>query len=169
MNEPWAEQWLTKHLIGEGYFITVANPDLHISGVWGGGGHPHSEIRGTWSPKNIFFRPFRPHFGQNIREGSVPPPPRGPSPGSTTVLYCCKPPGKQHTNLWASCGFLGVLSLFRRYNLDWCLSGWFLARMSRGVIITLFHIIHPHCIILIALSLAHYCAYKQIQSIFVWL
>ena len=37
MNEPWAEQWLTKHLIGEGYFITVANPDLHISGVGGGG------------------------------------------------------------------------------------------------------------------------------------
>ena len=73
MNEPCAEQWLTKHLIGEGYFITVANPDLHISGGGGGGGHPH--------------------------------------------------PGKQHTNLWASCGFLGVLSLFRRYNLDLCLSG----------------------------------------------
>ena len=36
MNEPWAEQWLTKHLIGEGYFITVANPDLQIRG--GGGG-----------------------------------------------------------------------------------------------------------------------------------
>ena len=125
---------------------------------WGGGG--------AWSPKNIFFRPFRPHFGLKIRAG---PGPLGPSPGSTTVLYCCKPPGKQHTNLWASCGFLGVPSLFRHYNLDLCLSGWSLASMSRGVIITLFHIIPPHCIILIALSLAHYCAYKQIQSIFVWL
>ena len=121
---------------------------------------------GAWSPKNIFFRPFRPHFGLKIRAG---PGPLGPSPGSTTVLYFCKPPGKQHTNLWASCGFLGVPSLFRHYNLDLCLSGWFLASMSRGVIITLFHIIPPHCIILIALSLAHYCAYKQIQSIFVWL
>ena len=95
---------------------------------------------GAWSPKNIFFRPFRPHFGLKIRAG---PGPLGPSPGSTTVLYCCKPPGKQHTNLWASCGFLGVPSLFRHYNLDLCLSGWFLASMSRGVIITLFHIIPP--------------------------
>ena len=35
MNEPWAEQWFTKHLIGEGYFITVADPDLSDEG--GGG------------------------------------------------------------------------------------------------------------------------------------
>ena len=35
MNEPWSEQWFTKYLIGEGYFITVANPDLQIRG--GGG------------------------------------------------------------------------------------------------------------------------------------
>ena len=46
MNEPWAEQWLTKHLIGEGYFITVANPDLQRAGGGEGGGHPDSEIRG---------------------------------------------------------------------------------------------------------------------------
>ena len=48
MNEPCAEQWLTKHLIGEGYFITVANPDLQMGG--GGGGHPDSEIRGGPGP-----------------------------------------------------------------------------------------------------------------------
>ena len=36
MNEPWAEQWLTKHLIGEGYLITVANPDLQIREGEGG-------------------------------------------------------------------------------------------------------------------------------------
>ena len=46
MNEPCAEQWLTKHLIGEGYFITVANLDLQMGGG-GGGGHPDSEIRGA--------------------------------------------------------------------------------------------------------------------------
>ena len=30
---------------------------------------------------------------------------------------------EQHANLWISCGSLGVLLLFRRYNLDVCLSG----------------------------------------------
>ena len=52
MNEPWAEQWLTKHLIGEGYFITVANPDLQIRG---GGCHPDSEIRGGPVSKQYIF------------------------------------------------------------------------------------------------------------------
>ena len=52
MNEPWAEQWLTKHLIGEGCFITVADPDLQIRG---GGGHPDSEIRGGLVSKKYIF------------------------------------------------------------------------------------------------------------------
>ena len=45
------------------YYITVADPDLQIRGVGGGG-------RG--SPKK-FFRPFRPQFGLKIRG-------RGPLP-----------------------------------------------------------------------------------------
>ena len=53
MNEPWAEQWFTKHLIGEGYFITVADPDLSDKG--GGAGHPDSEIRGGPVSKKYFF------------------------------------------------------------------------------------------------------------------
>ena len=53
MNEPWAEQWLTKHLIGEGYFITVANPDLQIRG--GGGVTSRRGDKGGPSlKKNIF-------------------------------------------------------------------------------------------------------------------
>ena len=35
MNEPWAEQWFTKHLFGEGYFITVADPELQKRGERG--------------------------------------------------------------------------------------------------------------------------------------
>ena len=56
MNEPWAEQWFTKHLIGEGYFITVADPDLSDKG--GEGGHPDSEIRGGGLQKIFFFGPL---------------------------------------------------------------------------------------------------------------
>ena len=37
--------------------------------------------------------------------------------------------------LWVSCGSLGVLCVFKRNNLDLCLSGSFLASMSSGVII----------------------------------
>ena len=36
------------------------------------------------------------------------------------LTYCCE---LSHANLWVSCGSLGVLSLFRLYNLDLCLSG----------------------------------------------
>ena len=43
--------------------------------------------------------------------------------------------------LWVSCGSLGVLCVFKRNNLDLCLSGSFLASMSSGVIIALFQII----------------------------
>ena len=45
---------------------------------------PDPEIRvggGTPASKNIFFRPFGPHFGLKIRGGLGPP---GPSPGSAT-------------------------------------------------------------------------------------
>ena len=48
--------------LGKGYFITVADLDLQIRGEEGGG-HPDSEIRGSRSQKNIFSRPFGPHFG----------------------------------------------------------------------------------------------------------
>ena len=34
--------------------------------------------------------------------------------------YTCEPLRKQHTNLWVLCDFLGVLLLYRRYNLDFC-------------------------------------------------
>ena len=36
------------------------------------------------------------------------------------LTYCCE---LSHAKLWVSCGSLGVLSLFRLYNLDLCLSG----------------------------------------------
>lgn len=42
--------------------------------------------------------------------------------------------------LWVSCGSMGVLCVFKRNNLDLCLSGSFLASMSSGVIIALFQI-----------------------------
>ena len=92
----------------------MANPDLHISGVGGGGGHPHSEIRGAWSPKNIFFRPFRPHFGQSIRGGSVPPP--GAPPLDPPLYYIAASPQASSTLIfgvpvvsWVSCRYLDVI------------------------------------------------------------
>ena len=35
-------------------------------------------------------------------------------------IYCWELPGKQHTNLWVSRASLGVLSLIRPCNLDFC-------------------------------------------------
>ena len=43
---------------------------------------------------------------REMRQKSVSLPPKA---GELVSL----PPGKQHTNLWVSCGSLGVLSLFR--------------------------------------------------------
>ena len=54
----------------------VADPDLKIRGLGGGGGrggHPDPEIRGRPGHKKIFFRPFGPQFGLKLR-GSPPPP-----------------------------------------------------------------------------------------------
>ena len=51
----------------------MADPHLQRRGGGGGGaGHPDPEIRGVGgghSLKNIFFRPFGPHFGLKIRGG----------------------------------------------------------------------------------------------------
>ena len=60
---------------------------------------------------------------------------------SNTINYevtssCCKPSGEQDSNLLVTCGALGFLLLFKHFNMILCLSGWFLAKMSDGVIIT---------------------------------
>ena len=49
---------------------------------------------------------------------------------------CCKPSGEQDSNLLVTCGYLGVLLLCRHFNMILCLSEWFLAKMSNGVMIT---------------------------------
>ena len=49
---------------------------------------------------------------------------------------CCKPSGEQDSNLLVTCGYLGVLLLCMHFNMILCLSEWFLAKMSNGVIIT---------------------------------
>ena len=51
---------------------------------------------------------------------------------------CCKHSGEQDSNLLVTCGSLGVLLLFRHFNMTLCLSGWFLAKMSNGVIMSNF-------------------------------
>ena len=60
--------------------LAVADANLQIRGVGGGGGHPDPEIRGGGGQKNIFW-PFGSQLGLNIRGD---PGPSGPSPGYAT-------------------------------------------------------------------------------------
>ena len=173
--------WASSGFLGVPSLFRRYNPDLCLSGWFLASMprdviitlfliiHPHCTILIALTCTNLLVK-CSSDAGSNLKEVNNRPLPSFQNPHFQNEAKCTTfAPGKQHTNLWASSGFLGVPSLFRRYNPDLCLSGWFLASMPRDVIITLFLIIHPHCTILIALTLVHYFAYKQIQSIFVWL
>ena len=67
-------------LLGRCNVPASADPDLQIRG---GGGHPDPEIKGMGRSKKIFFPPFGPQFGPEVR-GAGPP---GPTPGSAIDLY----------------------------------------------------------------------------------
>ena len=49
----------------------AADPDLSISGGWGGGGHPDPEISGGGGGglQKTFFGRVGPHFGPKITRG----------------------------------------------------------------------------------------------------
>ena len=79
----------------------MADPGLQIKGGGGGNGHPDPQGAGL---KKEFLPPFGPHFG--LKKAGAPPPPRGLSPGSATVITQCRrtKPKLSHT----PCVYTGV-------------------------------------------------------------
>ena len=91
----------------------MADPDLQIRGGGGGvgGSHPDSEIRGRGGLKNFFFGSSWPHFGLIIRGD---PAPRGPTPGSATVVTINTLSSKVHIHILQADLYTSLLRLVWR-------------------------------------------------------